>query len=182
MENKNFKKLEVKDYVTNVFTDFKEDWALCTAGSLKDHNSLTIGWGSLGVLWRKNVCTVYVRGSRYTNNYLLNNDYFTVSFYSEEYREALKMYGTVSGRDKNKDELSGFKAFYFDGGISYEEADLVIVCKKIYQDDFKPELFLSKDIDDFYAPTIEKDPTYHYYYIGEIVSIYKKVKKSATVL
>ena len=171
-----FKQIEIKDYVTNVFTDFKEKWALCTTGTKDDFNSLTIGWGSLGVLWRKNVCTVYVRGSRFTNEYLLNNDYFTVSFYSEEYKDALKIYGTISGRDNNKEELTGFKPIELGNSISYEQAETIIVCKKIYQDDFKPELFLSNDIDDFYAPTLEKDPTYHYYYIGEIVSIYKKTK------
>lgn len=172
--NNVLKKIDINDYVTNVFTDFKMKWALCTSGDINNHNSLTIGWGSLGVLWRKNICTVYVRGSRYTNDYLQNSDYFTVSFYPECCKESLKMYGTLSGRDNDKDKISGFKVIELDNGVSYEEAELVIVCKKIYQDDFKPELFLSKDIDDFYAPTIEKDNTYHYFYIGEIISIYKK--------
>jgi len=177
-QNSEFKKVEINDYCTNVFTDFRQKWALCTAGTLEDHNTLTIGWGSLGVLWRKNVCTVYVRGSRHTNNYLLNNDYFTVSFFDEKHKEALKMYGTVSGRDKDKDQLSGFKPVSIDNGISYEEANLIIVCKKIYQDDFKPELFLSEDVTNFYDQSgidpSKRDNTYHYYYIGEIICIYKK--------
>ena len=172
----NFKKIDINDYKTNVFVDFKNTWALATAGTLEDHNTLTIGWGSLGVLWRKNVCTIYVRGSRHTYNYLEKSDYFTVSFYDKDIKEnfeGLRIYGTLSGRDNNKDELTRFTPIKIDGGISYSQANTIIVCKKIYADEFKPNLFLDDGVKEFYEKTKE-DPTYHHYYIGEIIGIYQK--------
>lgn len=173
MNNLDFKKIDIDDYSTNVFVDFKNNWGLVTAGTLEDHNTLTVGWGSLGVLWRKNVCTVYVRGSRHTNNYLQQHDYFTVSFYDKEHFEGLKIYGTLSGRDYDKDKLTGFTPLEINKGISYAEANTIIVCKKIYADEFNPKLFLDDGVKEFYEKTKE-DPTYHYYYIGEILGIYRK--------
>ena len=50
----------------NPFTKFEKDWALLTAGTEERYNSMTIGWGSLGTVWNKDVLTVYVRPDRYT--------------------------------------------------------------------------------------------------------------------
>ena len=44
--------------------------------------------------------------------------------------------------------------------------EIIIECKKIYFDDYKPENFLDKSIHDEYP---EKD--YHRIYYGEIVNI-----------
>ena len=186
--NKEFKKVDLLHFNTNVFDDFQNKWALVTAGSLEHHNTLTVGWGSLGVLWRKKVCTIYVRESRYTYQFLEDNDYFTVSFYDEENKDALKIYGTLSGRDCNKDLKTNLSPFTIDeipdnilsdnvklsdNVISYKEANTIIVCKKIYSDVFKKELFLDDDVIDFYNKTKE-DKTVHHFYIGEIIGIYQK--------
>ena len=54
----------------NPFTKFEKDWALLTAGTEERYNSMTIGWGSLGTVWNKDVLTVYVRPDRYTWEFL----------------------------------------------------------------------------------------------------------------
>ena len=94
------------NFSTDILTLFDKKWALVTAGDISDFNAMTISWGGMGTLWGKPVATVYVKPVRYTHEFMENNDYFTISFFEEEYRGALKVMGTKSGRDCNKVEES----------------------------------------------------------------------------
>ena len=94
-----------------VFQLFNDRWALATAGSMENYNTMTIGWGSMGTLWGpphkgKPVLTIYVSPARYTHTFLEQNDYFTVSFFPEEYRKDLALLGSRSGRDGDKVALT----------------------------------------------------------------------------
>ena len=114
------------------FTRFKKDWALLTAGT-KDHfNSMTVSWGSLGTVWSRDVVTVYVRPDRYTWRFLKDSDAFTVSFYPERCREALNVMGALSGRDCDKAAAAGLTPRFLAEGVTFEEAEETLVCKKIY--------------------------------------------------
>ena len=115
----------------NPFTRFKKDWALLTAGTEDHFNSMTIGWGSFGTVWNKNVLTVYVRPDRYTWQFMKENEYFTVSFYPESCREALTVMGRLSGRDGDK-AAAGLTPRFLDEGVTFAEAEETFVCKKIY--------------------------------------------------
>ena len=84
---------------TEIFSQFDKKWALLTAGELDKFNTMTVSWGGLGTIWNKSVATVYVRLSRYTHEFMDNNDYFTVSFYPEAQRKTLGVLGSKSGRD-----------------------------------------------------------------------------------
>ncbi|MCR5608730.1 MAG: hypothetical protein K6G26_06670, partial [Lachnospiraceae bacterium] len=85
------------DFNTNIFETFDKQWALLTAGDIDNFNTMTISWGGLGTLWGKPVITSYVRQSRLTHDYIDNNEYFTVSFYPEEYKKILGILGSKSG-------------------------------------------------------------------------------------
>ena len=50
----------------NPFTLIGKDWALLTAGGETGFNPMTVSWGNMGVMWNKNIVTVYVRPQRYT--------------------------------------------------------------------------------------------------------------------
>lgn len=39
-----------EDYTTHPFTKFDKDWALLTAGTMNDFNSMTISWGGMGTM------------------------------------------------------------------------------------------------------------------------------------
>ena len=155
----------------NPFDSFK-NWALITAEVNGKHNTMTIGWGSLGVLWRKNIATVFVRENRYTYEFIEKADKFTISFYDEKYKEQLAIYGSKSGKYFNKDELTNFHPINIDGAFTYEEAHTTIICKKIYQAKLEPEFYLNNVADQFYS--INDDGTRHHMYIGEIEKIIKK--------
>lgn len=118
----------------------------------------------MGVLWGKDVVTVYVRPQRYTKEFVDANDRFTLSFYAPEHKEALRYLGTHSGRDSYKATHVGFTPAYLDGSVAFEQASLVLVCRKLYADDIKPEKFLDGSIDARCYP--EKD--YHTMYIAEV--------------
>ena len=142
-----------------------KDWMLITASDGNTVNTMTASWGSLGVLWGKNVCTVYIRPQRYTYGLVESADRFSLSFFGEEYRDALKICGTLSGRDCNKLERAGISCEYIDGVPAIAEARLTLVCKKLYSDDIKKDNFIvteplsnykANDFHRFYICEIEK--------------------------
>ena len=132
---------------------------------------MTISWGSLGTLWHKPIVTIYVRPNRYTNEFIENNDYFTLSFYDEEYKKDLGFLGSKSGRDIDKISYTNLTPEFIDNGITFKEANLTIVCKKIYFQDLDKKNIPQTEIDRFY----NTEPI-HRMYIGEVIDIIDKRK------
>lgn len=157
------------NYQIDIFTQFDKRWALLCAGTKENHNTMTISWGGMGTLWRKPVVTVYVKPCRYTYGFMNDNEYFTVSFYPEEYKKALTIMGSKSGRDIDKDEASGLTIKPIGQVVTYEEAEVTIICRKIYWQDLVKENIPQDAIDLFYK---EEDP--HRMFVGEVVEIIKK--------
>ena len=102
--------MKIDDYNVNIFKKFNNDWALLTVGDKNKYNTMAISWGTLGTLWHKEVVIVFVRKSRYTHEFIENNDYFTVSFYSDIYYKDFGILGSVSGRDKDEVSLTKLTA------------------------------------------------------------------------
>lgn len=153
------------------FTMFEKATPLLTAGDQMQLNTMTIGWGGVGTLWSRPVCTVYVRPQRYTYEFMERQDTFTVSVFDEQWGAAMKLCGARSGRSVDKVKACGFTpAFAGCGAPYFEEAGLVLVCRKLYADDLRPEKFLDPSIDGAIYP--QKD--YHRMYIGEVLEILKK--------
>lgn len=159
------------DFVNNrydVFKMFNEQWALVTAGNMQDYNTMTIGWGSLGTIWGpvnkgKQIVTVYVSPARYTYEYLEKNDYFTISFFPEQYRRDLGYLGSHSGRDGDKVAKTKLTPVGVDAGVTFQEAELTFVCKKLYADSFDGER-----APEWMRNVVYKQIPAHHFYIGEI--------------
>ncbi len=148
----------------NPFEKFDKQWALVTAGDKSSFNSMTISWGSMGTLWFKDIITIYIRPDRYTWKYLNEHDTFTVSFYPKKYHRALRIMGSVSGRDVDKVKAAGLTPVFGKDGITYEEAAETFVLKKIYMDQLDMEKF-PKDAFQYYEEGAEA----HYMIIGEVI-------------
>lgn len=103
-----FSRIDPKELDQNVFSMIGEQWMLVTAGTVERCNTMTASWGGLGVLWGKPVATVYIRPQRYTLEFVEREDCFTLSFFGEEYRKALALCGSKSGRDVDKVKECGF--------------------------------------------------------------------------
>lgn len=157
------------DFNTNIFEQFDKKWALLTAGTENNFNTMTISWGGLGTLWNKPVASVYVRTSRYTHEFMDKNDYFTISFYPEQYKQILGVLGSKSGRDMDKMKDSGLTAVPVSGSMSFEEAEVTIVCRKL----MKQRLEVKEIPEDIVKALYEGDAP-HDMYIGEVVEIIKK--------
>lgn len=163
----NFHEVNAKEFSKNPFQAIGDQWMLITAGTKEKYNTMTASWGGVGVLWGKNVATIYVRPQRYTKEFIDQEDTFTLSFFSETYRPALALCGKVSGRDHDKVKETGLTPVFEEGNAYFEEAEFVLVCKKMYCDEINPANFKDSDIDAKNYPN--KD--YHVMYIGEILKV-----------
>ena len=72
--------------------------------------------------------TAYIRPQRYTKEFVDANELFTVSFYDKEYRKALNICGTKSGRDCDKVKEAGLTPCFIDGTTAFEEANMILSC------------------------------------------------------
>lgn len=162
------KEINIRDIKISAPELISDGWALVTAGSEKDCNTMTISWGSLGELWGKDVAVVYIRPQRYTREYLDREEYFTVSFYDEKFRNALKICGAKSGRNCDKISESGLSPVETDGTVTFKEAKYTLVCRKIAVQALDPKGFLDPEIETNYS---KKD--YHIIYTGEIIRAYE---------
>lgn len=166
-----FKEAAVESLQFNPFTKIGKEWMLITAGDEKKHNTMTASWGGVGIMWGKQVVTAYIRPQRYTKEFVDAEGLFTLSFYSEKYRNALNICGSKSGRDCDKEKEAGLTPMYVDGTTAFEEADMVLVCRKLYRQEMAPEYFTQDDgLDETWYPN--KD--YHVMYMAEIVKVLVK--------
>ena len=159
-----FKEVALDELQVSPFTKFDKDWALVTAGTLEASNTMTVSWGGVGTMWSLPVATIYIRPQRYTKEFIDREDRFTVSFYSPEHKRALGVLGAKSGRDGDKVAEVGFTPVQVGEGVAFDEAELVLVCRKLYADTIKPERFIDRSCDTKWYP--EHD--YHTMYIGEV--------------
>lgn len=79
-----------------------KDWMLVTAGNHNKVNTMTASWGGLGVMWGKDVAFTVIRPQRYTKEFIDREETVSLSFYNENYRKQLSLFGSVSGRDRDK--------------------------------------------------------------------------------
>lgn len=138
-------------------------------------NSMTIGWGHIGIEWGKPIFVAYVRDSRYTREMLDGSNEFTVNIpYGNVDKNILGFCGTKSGRDVNKAQELGLTLVESDHvavpGIA--QLPLTLECKVIYK--LKQELSTApQDIQDRYYPKNDHgDQDFHYAFYGEIVGAY----------
>jgi flavin reductase (DIM6/NTAB) family NADH-FMN oxidoreductase RutF len=163
--------IPVENFISRPFHLWDIQSLLLTSGNFLEHrfNAMTIGWGSIGYIWRRPFIQVVVRPTRYTFDFMEKYDTFTVCAFLQKYHAALGLLGTKSGRDGDKISESGLSpvASTLIAAPGYSEASLVLECKKIYWDDFHPANFLDPAVDQHYPA---KD--YHRIYFGEILAIF----------
>ncbi len=160
-----FKEISVYDIKDNPFKLIADGWMLITAGNLHKFNTMTASWGTLGELWNKKVAFCFVRPTRHTYKFMETADTFTLTFFDEKHREALDFCGSHSGRDVDKIAKTGLTPIEWEKqAVYFQQARLVLICKKVYMQDLDPALFLDPVIHDAYP---KKD--YHRMYVGEII-------------
>lgn len=167
----NYKTIDPEELNENFFRLINRDWMLVTSGKSGNFNTMTASWGSTGILWNKPIAICFIRPHRYTFAFADQYDFFTLSFFENQYKDALNFCGTHSGRDTDKIQQTGLRPIETpNGSITFEQALLVLECKKLYADFLQEEHFLVKSLIDKNYP--QKD--FHKFFIGEIVGCYKR--------
>ena len=162
-----FKKVDVTSLPDNFIKVISNEWMLITAGDENAYNMMTASWGFVGEMWTKHCAVAAIRPNRYTKEFVDKSDVFTLSFYGDEAKKTIhSVCGKQSGRDVNKTEACGLTPVFSDGGVYFDNARLVLVCKKLYVSKMDPAKLVDKSIEKFY------DNDYHEFYIGEITACY----------
>ena len=131
----------------NVWDLIGKQWMLITAGDENGFNTMTASWGGIGWLWNKPVAFIFIRPERYTHQFVEKSEYVTLSFLPEEYRKALQICGTVSGRDTNKVADANLTSeFIRNGMVGFAQSRLTLVCKKLFKTSMTEDCFIDKDV------------------------------------
>jgi flavin reductase (DIM6/NTAB) family NADH-FMN oxidoreductase RutF len=148
-----------------------QDPGLLLVGAKKDGkiNVMTIGWGLVGVVWRKPAFLVLVRPSRFTHDFIEDTGEFTVNVPPNGMEKIVNYCGEVSGREVDKFakcELTAVKGKKVKVPV-IKECTIHYECKVVHRLEVKPELVIGSVKKMFYA----KDD-FHTLYFGEILAVY----------
>ena len=164
------KKIDIRNYAGEIIKAMQPGILLTTKVGDKV-NSMTIGWGTLGIIWERPVFVAYVRKQRYTREMLDECREFTINVPVGEYRrKILGICGSKSGRDMDKikeAELTLVEPEVINTpGI--KELPLTLECRVLYSQEQESGKFNDEITRQFY--TMETGD--HFCYYGEIVSAY----------
>lgn len=162
--------IQIKKFLIQVNDLWLNTHFLLTSGDYKkkDYNTMTVAWGFFGIMWNKPIAAVVVRPTRYTYKFINRYETFSLNAFDKKFKKDLLLLGTKSGRDCNKiaeTQLTITNSEKIESP-SFEEAELIIECKKIYWNDFNPKNFLDPSIEKKYPKS-----DYHRIFYGEILEI-----------
>jgi len=143
---------------------------ILTAGDFAagQYNAMTVGWGSFGTMWDRPIAMTVVRPQRYTYQFIEKYDTFTLCAFPPEYRPAIDLIGSKSGRNSDKIAEAGLTPVAASAVAApvYAEAELVVECRKIFRTVYEASQFIDPTIDRNY---LKGD--YHRVYFGEILAV-----------
>lgn len=158
----------------NTFNLIGKEWMLVTAGTQSEFNTMTASWGGIGWLWNKPVAFIFIRPERFTHDFIEKNGRLTLSFFGEDYRQALQICGSKSGRDIDKVKETGLTPSTLpSGAVTFAEARMTLDCRKLFKspmtaDDFFDKTLLQRWYND------KPGGGLHDIYIVEIEELYTK--------
>ncbi len=163
------RKIDVWDY-TGTFATAMKPGILLTTKADGQVNTMTIGWGTIGIQWGKPIFIAFVRQTRHTRKMLDQTGEFTVNApVGKADKNILGFCGTKSGRDVDKIGELGL-TLEEPTTISVpaiRELPLTLECKVLYRQDQVLQ-HIPQDILDRYYP----DSDYHTAYYAEILDAY----------
>lgn len=167
--------IAVFDYAQHILQALKTG-VLLTVKAGETVNTMTIGWGTLGIEWGKPIFTAFVRESRYTKELLDQNPEFTVNIpWEKPVPSTLSFCGSRSGRDTDKIKALNLtlQAPQVVSVPAIEELPLTLECKVLYRRKQDLSAMPGEIQEKFYPQTASaagQDP--HTVYFGEIVAAY----------
>lgn len=145
------------------------NWTLITSGTAEKTNVMTASWGGLGVFWEKPVAFCFLNPSRYSVQTMDQGETYTISFYTEAYKDAMLYCGNNSGRNTDKIKGSGLTPIKTpSGATAFAEAWMIFECKKIIAQQISPDAVKTQ------VPAEWSKNGYHKMYVGEILNVWVK--------
>jgi flavin reductase (DIM6/NTAB) family NADH-FMN oxidoreductase RutF len=162
------KKLDYMQIAQQAMAQIGAGGAFLTVSGGEAVNTMTIGWGLIGIMWGKPMLTVAVRTSRHTFGIIDKAGDFTVSVPVTDKRKELAFCGSKSGRTFDKFKECGLVR---KDGIRVKTPIIGIPaihfeCEIVFKAPMDPQ-FLRSDFSGLYP---SKD--YHTLYYGQIVECY----------
>ncbi|MEG0527163.1 MAG: flavin reductase family protein [Longicatena sp.] len=164
------KEIRPEELHGDVFTMIGKEWMLITAAQGDQVNTMTASWGGLGILWNKHVAYIFIRPQRYTKEFIDQGDTLSLAFFDESERKMLSYMGSVSGKEEDKITKSNLHVAYENNTPYFEEANTVLLCRKLYAQELKENCFIDKDL----LPKNYPLKDYHTMYVVEIEKVLTK--------
>ena len=173
------KQINPFDYTGHICASLKKGILLTTASNEKV-NTMTIGWGTIGIEWGRPIFVAYVRVGRHTRQMLDESGEFTVNIpYGEFDSKILSICGTKSGR--NFDKIGELGLDLVESSVinvpGIRQLPLTLECRvlsqKIQNIPMLPENLLHR----YYPQGVDSsnpgsNEDFHIAYYGEIVNAY----------
>lgn len=145
-----FNHISPQDIRDNPFTLIGDDWMLVTAAKADgSFNTMTASWGGVGIMWAKPTAVTVIRPQRHTFSFMEEADYFTLTFLKDapDTRNILQLCGSKSGRDTDKIAETGLRPIQgAHSTVYFEQAKLVLICRKVYAAFLKPDAFTDPEL------------------------------------
>lgn len=165
------KNLNFTHYLRKTLEMMDDPGLLLLSGNANESNVMTIGWGTIGIIWGKPIFCVLVRPSRYTDSFIKKYNEFTVNVPLPRMEKIALYCGTVSGRNYNKFKeknitlLPGKKVKC----PTIKECDIVYECRVIHKNSIMPAELIPE-----ISPKYYPKGDYHTVYFGEILAVYEQ--------
>lgn len=169
------RKIDAMEFAPEIVKALGNGGILLTTKAGEKVNTMTIGWGTIGIEWGTPIFTVFVRASRFTHGQLEANPEFTVNVPRGPFdRKVLGLCGTKSGREMDKIQAAGLTLVEPEviSVPALRELPLTLECRVIYRQDQPLERIEPRFREKFYPAAADGSADCHTAYYGEIVAAY----------
>lgn len=171
--------IEVFDYAKEIVSAIPKGVLLTTQNGDRV-NTMTIGWGTLGVEWGLPVFVAFIREGRFTREMLDESGEFTVNVpYGAFDQKILGYCGTKTGRDTDKIRDMGLTLTESDlvNAPGIRELPLTLECRVLYRQLQDRNAIPPSIREKMYPENVGSDAPgangdYHIAYYGQIVKAY----------
>jgi flavin reductase (DIM6/NTAB) family NADH-FMN oxidoreductase RutF len=168
-----FKAIDPAEMTDNVFRLVGGDYTVITSGTGEDYNSMVASWGGWGMFFDGPVTWCFLRANRYTLEYMRKTGTYTTTYFDEQYKDDIMLFGTHSGRDSDKMRTHALTAVVSpQGNVAYKEAKLIIECELIEITTVDPNDFYLEEGKNFIVDAYGEAQDYHKLVFGKITKVW----------
>ncbi|MDR0661663.1 MAG: flavin reductase [Prevotellaceae bacterium] len=168
-----FTSIKPTEITDNVFKLVGEDYTVITGGKADNYNSMTANFGGWGRLFDYPVTWCFLRANRYTLEYIKEKKTYTMSYFTDQYKDEVLFFGSQSGRGTDKMNNHALTMVETPlGNITYKEARFILECEVIEITTVNPNDFFSERGKQFVVEAYAEAKDYHKLVFGKIANVW----------